>query len=119
MPISSHIVSRAFALPFAGLAAWVVWVAAATPVGWSVTGVAMAVLFIGISYGLWEDKYWARRLGGIALLGAAILVPLMPFIPYVDRESPALGVTLLWLIPVEISLLASAYVLDRKHADGR
>ena len=119
MPINSQAMSKSFSLLFTGLAAWIVWVAAATPVGWSVTGAVMAILCIGISFGLWQDKRWARRLGGIALLGAAFLIPLMPFIPYVDREYPALGATFLWLIPVEIFLLASAYALDRKRPIGR
>ena len=111
--------SKAFSLPFVGLAAWVVWVAAATSVGWSATSVVMAIFLTGIGVGLWHDRYWARRIGGIVLIGAAFLLPLLPFVPYVDRDPPSIGVTLIWLIPVEIALLTSAYLLDRKRSDGR
>lgn len=115
MPISDRTVSRVFSLPFMALAVWLAWVAETTPVGWSDGAVAIVLLCAALSAGLWRDDYWARKVGGIALLGAAALVPLMPFLPYPDREMPSIGATLLWLVPVELALLAGACVIDRER----
>jgi hypothetical protein len=83
---------------------------------------AMAVPLIVtlcLSFGLFQQYRWALRATGVVFLLCAVLLPVGIFNPFTagdyltaGKELPSVGRTLLWLIPVEIFLLASVYIID-------
>ena len=85
---------------------------------WVVTAV-MLLPVAGVGYGLWRQLRWALRTTAIMLLLAAVIFPVGAFSPFMagdylaaGAEPPSLFRTLAWLVPVEATVVALAWVLD-------
>ena len=83
---------------------------------------AIAVFFFILSYGLFKAHRWVLRSSAFMFLMSALVLPIGIFNPFTagdylaaGKQPPDVKYTLLWLIPVEILLLAVAYMLDPKR----
>jgi hypothetical protein len=61
------------------------------------------------------------RLTALVLLLSALVLPIGIFNPFTagdyltaGKAPPSIAITLMWLIPVEVVLLITAYVIDQK-----
>ena len=82
---------------------------------------AVVVLLSLLAYGLVKQYRWALRSSAFLFLLSAIVIPVGLFNPFTagdlllaGRYHLHRGLTLLWLIPLEIVLLALIFLLDPK-----
>jgi hypothetical protein len=83
------------------------------------TVLIFSVLLIGLAYGLFKQFRWALRSTAFVYLMVAIGLPFAILNPFAvgdylaaGQEPPNVKESLLWIIPVEILLLAIVYILD-------
>jgi hypothetical protein len=88
--------------------------------GMTAATIVSLLLFI-LAYGLFNDHRWALRSSAVMVWIIAIILPVGIFSPFRAGDYMAAGIqppdvthTLLWLIPIEIILLAVGFVLDPK-----
>ena len=76
-------------------------------------------LSLSFAYVIAKQYRWALRLAAAVLLGLAVFLPIGLLAPFTagdylsaGKEPPPLTETLLWLIPLEISLLWIVFLID-------
>ena len=82
--------------------------------------------FLGLAFAIFRQYRWALRLAATICILVAIVLPIGLFNPFTagdyiaaGSEAPSVIQTLLWLIPLEASLLAIVFIIDprKKKAD--
>ncbi len=103
------------------LACRIIWTGFATDRG-LLFPMIVALCIIWLSFGLFRQHRWALWVTMAFLLFLALLLPIGIFNPFTagdylaaGKEPPAIGETLLWLIPLEILFLATVYILDPRE----
>jgi hypothetical protein len=88
---------------------------------------ALASLLSGLAYGIIKQYRWALRLAAGILLAVVVFLPVGLFNPFsagdylvAGKQPIPVAETLLWLVPVEILLLAIVFLIDpsRKRPDN-
>ncbi|MDQ5985930.1 MAG: hypothetical protein CSYNP_01648 [Syntrophus sp. SKADARSKE-3] len=97
-----------------------IWVATTHGGDRKLTFVFVIALLV-LAFGLVRRFRWAMRLTALLLLFSALLLPVGVFNPFTagdymtaGKVPPSIAMTLLWMIPLEVLLLITAYVLDQK-----
>jgi hypothetical protein len=108
------------AVSFTLMALRLIWVAT-TQGGDKVLTSAFVLLLLVLAFGLVRRFRWAMRLTALMLLLSALVLPIGVFSPFTagdyltaGKAPPSIAITLMWLIPVEVVLLVTAYVIDQK-----
>jgi hypothetical protein len=80
-----------------------------------------AAVLIFWAFGLFQQRPSALKFTGAICLLPAIFVPMGVFNPFAAMDSVSFPIysTLLWLVPLELLALTSAYVLDRPDESSR
>jgi hypothetical protein len=85
------------------------------------------VLALGFAYVIFKQYRWALRLAAGIILAVVVFLPVGLLNPFTageylvaGKEPPPVAETLLWLVPVEILLLAIVFLIDpsRKRPDN-
>ena len=111
------------ALLFLGAAARMIVVL--STLHFSLSGVVASIVAILLAVGLFRDNRMARRCtAGVCLL-ASLIVPFGIFSPFAvgdylaaREQPPDFYASLVWLIPLELALWATIYVLDPKKSES-
>ncbi len=92
-------------------------------VRFSVAGLVLSLLALILALGLFQNRPAARRLAAMLCLLASFAV-LSVFSPFAAADAFAAGKqpldvveSLMWLIPLELSLLASVVILDPRKSE--
>lgn len=114
----------AFAVFSLLLAARVVWAAWALEV--TAGRIILALALCTLAFGLVKNHSTTLRLTAVICLLAALTLPMAVFNPLAvgdylaaGEQPPSFPGALLWVAPLEIFLLASAYVLDLRTGVNR
>jgi hypothetical protein len=113
--------ARLYAALLALAAIRVVWVA--LPLYFNVWPMLFSLVLIAWSCALLKVAPMAMRFTGAICLLAALFLPLGIFNPFAAMDSAVSGSnpssimqSLIWFVPIEVILLASAYILDFSQA---
>ena len=88
--------------------------------------IIVGVLLLGFAFAIFRQNRWALGLVAAVCLLAAVFIPIGVLNPFTagdyfatGTEPPPVKQTLLWLIPIEVLLLAIVYIIDprRKQID--
>jgi hypothetical protein len=108
------------AVIFMLMASRLIWVAVTQGGDRVLTFVFVLVLLV-LAFGLMRRFRWAMRLTALVLLLSALVLPIGVFNPFTagdyltaGKAPPSIAITLMWLFPVEVILLITAFVLDQK-----
>lgn len=76
-------------------------------------------LLLGLAFAIFRQYRWALRLAAVICLLVVVLLPIGLFNPFTagdymaaGKEPPSVVQTLLWLIPLEVFLLAIVFIID-------
>ena len=91
-----------------------------------IQNIISGALSFGLAYAIYRQYRWALRLIAAILLFVAVLMPVGIFNPFrvgdymiAGKQTPSEVQTLLWLLPLEILLLAIVFIIDprKKRTD--
>lgn len=87
---------------------------------WIAASIVTFILLV-LVYGLFRQLPWALRSTAYVFILFAIILPIGILNPFTagdylaaGKNPPDVKLTLLWLIPLEVLFVASAYILDSK-----
>ena len=89
----------------------------------TLSGLVLSTLAIIIAVGLLRGSPISHRIAAAICLLSALFLPIAIFNPFAvgdylaqSKDPPHVASTLLWLIPLELALLGTVFVLDRRKS---